>query len=102
MFPVELSAYNAEWPVLFEAEKLRIAAALGADLIHIEHFDSTSILGITAKDTIDILANINPDENKQDTIVAAMRTIGYDFMWQLDGAPNYRIFTKGFTTDGKK
>jgi len=102
MFPVELSAYNAEWPVLFEAEKLRIAAALGADLIHIEHFGSTSILGITAKDTIDILANINPDESKHDTIVAAMKTIGYDFMWQLDGAPNYRIFTKGFATDGKK
>lgn len=31
-----------------------------------------------------------------------MKTIGYDFMWQLDGAPDYRVFPKGFTTDDIK
>ena len=101
-FPVELFSYSDEWPAIFEAEKILISNALGNALIRIEHFGSTSIPGITAKDTIDILADINPDEQLHEAVVESMKTIGYDFMWQLDGAPDYRVFPKGFITGNKE
>lgn len=80
----------------FEAEKHLIESALDSDLLRIEHFGSTAVPGIVAKDTIDILAEINPDENVHDSIVERMGTIGYEFLWQVDGEPAYRVFVKGF------
>lgn len=101
-FPVELSPYDNEWPKMFEAEKERIVKTLGSDLIRIEHFGSTSVQGIIAKNTIDILAEFIPDETRMSCIIERMKTLEYDYMWQEDGEPPYGFFAKGFSGSGIK
>jgi GrpB-like predicted nucleotidyltransferase (UPF0157 family) len=52
--PVVLSDYDASWRRRSGREASRIAAALGADAIRIEHVGSTSIPHLPAKPIIDI------------------------------------------------
>ncbi|TPG67350.1 GrpB family protein [Hymenobacter nivis] len=97
LFPVEITPYDALWAVLFAAERRRILAALGPDVaLRIEHFGSTSVPGLPAKDTIDILVEIPPGPEGQEQLIARMQGLGYDFMWQTDGAPPYLVFVKGY------
>ena len=102
MFPVELSAYNMHWVGLFEQEQKLIFQAIGETALRIEHFGSTSIPGLVAKDTIDILVEIIDDETRQENIIENMKTIHYDFMWQTYGEPPYMVFVKGYNTTGVK
>src|SRR6266404_9333247 len=53
--PVELQAYDPEWPEQFAREADRIRFALGARALRIEHVGSTSVPGLAAKPVIDIL-----------------------------------------------
>jgi GrpB-like predicted nucleotidyltransferase (UPF0157 family) len=48
-------AYQPDWPGLFRREAERIEAALGSRALRIEHVGSTSVPGLHAKPTIDIL-----------------------------------------------
>lgn len=58
LFPIILSDYNAEWPVLYSKEESHIVHIL-KDIIHkIQHIGSTSVQGMTAKPTIDILLEV--------------------------------------------
>lgn len=55
---ITISAYDAEWPVQFEAIKDELASDLaegGVPFLSIEHVGSTSIPGLAAKPIIDIL-----------------------------------------------
>ena len=52
--------YDPRWPAEFEIERERIAAALGALAIRIEHNGSTSIPGLAAKPVIDIQISVAP------------------------------------------
>jgi GrpB-like predicted nucleotidyltransferase (UPF0157 family) len=52
---VELVPHNPAWASQASAESARLAAAIGATLIRIEHIGSTSIPGIAAKPTIDLM-----------------------------------------------
>lgn len=53
---------------------------------------------MTAKDTIDMIAEINEDVKIKihDYIISTMNEIGYEFLWQEDGNPRYKVFVKGF------
>ncbi|HUR67883.1 MAG TPA: GrpB family protein [Candidatus Thermoplasmatota archaeon] len=52
---VELRPYDPAWPLRFERERARLAAALGARARSIEHFGSTSVPGLAAKPILDVL-----------------------------------------------
>jgi GrpB-like predicted nucleotidyltransferase (UPF0157 family) len=52
---VELVAHDPAWAERAAAESARLAQAIGATLIRIEHVGSTSIPGIVAKPTIDLM-----------------------------------------------
>lgn len=55
---ITISAYDAEWPVQFEAIKDELAQDLaeeGIPVLSIEHVGSTSVPGLVAKPIIDIL-----------------------------------------------
>lgn len=102
LYPVILSDHDPGWAVLFTEEKRLIADALGEIGLRIEHFGSTSIPNLTAKDTIDILVEIPDEQGLNDDIIARMKNIAYDFIWQADGEPPYMVFVKGYNTDGVK
>jgi GrpB-like predicted nucleotidyltransferase (UPF0157 family) len=68
--------YDPAWPGEFERERARIAAALGATAIRIEHNGSTAVPGLAAKPVIDIqisVARLQP----LDAYARALAAVGY-------------------------
>jgi GrpB-like predicted nucleotidyltransferase (UPF0157 family) len=102
MFPVELSKYDSSWSIIFNQERELIKVTLGEIALRIEHFGSTSIPNILAKDTIDILVEIPSDVTTHGLIIEKMKHISYDFFLQEDGDPPYMVFVKGYNTTGVK
>ena len=80
LFPIEISPYNNTWAALFEKEKSLITETLDAAMFsRIEHFGSTSVPGLAAKNTIDILMEVAFDEASNQKLIEQLKTIGYDF-----------------------
>lgn len=52
---VIVTAYNPNWPALYEQEAQAIRQILGKELIAIHHIGSTSVPGLFAKPIIDIM-----------------------------------------------
>jgi GrpB-like predicted nucleotidyltransferase (UPF0157 family) len=55
---LEIVPYDKEWPLAFSAERDRIAAALGALALRIDHHGSTSVPGLAAKPIVDIQVSV--------------------------------------------
>ena len=102
LFPVVLTPYDTRWPELFELDKCIILETLENTALRIEHFGSTAIPGLTAKDTIDLLIEIPEDESLHADIIEKMKPLGYEFMWQTDANPPYMVFAKGYNTAKKE
>jgi GrpB-like predicted nucleotidyltransferase (UPF0157 family) len=97
LFPVQILPYNPEWEILFEREKTLIAGVLGEDVaINIEHFGSTSVVGLAAKPTIDILVEVPVmnDVFKQ-LIIQKLETLGYENMYNAE-KEREMTFGKGY------
>ena len=56
--PIDVVAYNPEWPAQFAVWRDRLAAALGPTALRIEHVGSTSVPGLPAKPIIDIQVSV--------------------------------------------
>jgi GrpB-like predicted nucleotidyltransferase (UPF0157 family) len=61
---VIVTSYNPHWPIIFEAEAIKIREALGDNCIAVHHVGSTSVPGLIAKPKIDIIAVVK-DLKKQ-------------------------------------
>jgi GrpB-like predicted nucleotidyltransferase (UPF0157 family) len=55
---LEIVPYDPKWPSEFAVERARIAAALGALALRIDHNGSTSVPGLGAKPVIDIQISV--------------------------------------------
>jgi GrpB-like predicted nucleotidyltransferase (UPF0157 family) len=55
---IVISEYDANWPVLFQEEALRLRAAFGSSAMRIEHVGSTSVPGLAARPVIDIQVSV--------------------------------------------
>ena len=55
---IVIAAYHPAWPGRFEAERARIAAALGERALRVEHIGSTAVPGLAAKPIVDILVEV--------------------------------------------
>ncbi len=55
--------YDKRWPTLFEKEKSILQSIFGGIILEIQHIGSTSIKGMTAKPTIDILITVDDIED---------------------------------------
>jgi GrpB-like predicted nucleotidyltransferase (UPF0157 family) len=51
--------YDERWPRLFESEKFILQSVFGGTILDIQHIGSTSIKGMAAKPTIDILIAVD-------------------------------------------
>lgn len=74
--PVEIVAYDPNWPQRFETQAARIRTALGAAVIDIDHVGSTAVAGLAAKDVVDINLTI-ADPRAEETYVPLLEPLGY-------------------------
>ena len=97
LFPIRIVPYNPEWKVLFEQEKTLIISVLGEDVaLNMEHFGSTSVAGLAAKPTIDILIEVSNLNNElKQLITKKLETVGYENMHNAE-KENKMIFGKGY------
>ena len=73
---IKLVDYDPAWPKKFEAHAERIADALGAAALRIEHVGSTSVPGLAAKPVIDILVVV-PDSADESAYLPQLQAAGY-------------------------
>jgi GrpB-like predicted nucleotidyltransferase (UPF0157 family) len=82
---LHIAAYDPRWVLEFDAERVRIAGALGALAMRIDHHGSTSVPGLDAKPIIDIQVSV---ERLQPIAAYAdpLATIGYVHLPHADDA----------------
>ena len=103
LFPVEISQYDPNWPNIYEAERETIEKNITPTLFsRIEHFGSTSVPGLSSKNTIDILMAVEFDDTQNHELIEQMKNIGYDFNWQNEGANPHMVFVKGYDPEKPK
>ncbi|MFZ1382104.1 MAG: GrpB family protein [Scrofimicrobium sp.] len=73
---IELSEYDARWPLQAESIRLRLLEALGMRAIRIEHIGSTSVEGLVAKPVIDIDVTV-ADPAKEDAWLPLLEQQGF-------------------------
>lgn len=88
MAPVVIVDYNPHWPVYFAAEKTLIRQVLGAKISRIEHFGSTAVPHLAAKNTIDIMAGVH-GIGEADRCLAPLAQIGYTDVTAQSGNPDW-------------
>jgi len=91
--------YSPDWPAEFEREAARLRGFLGAELVEIHHFGSTSVPGLAAKPIIDILPLVR-SLAAVDALTPMLEGAGYR-AWGEYGLPGRRLFTRdreGFRT----
>src|SRR5260221_10802594 len=103
LFPIEISQYSINWPDMFEKEKKLITDTLEPGIFsRIEHFGSTSVPGLSAKDTIDILMEVKFEDAKNQKLIDLMKSLSYDFNWQNEGSHSHMVFVKGYNISSPK
>ena len=90
---VKVMPYTAEWSRLFEAEKARLEAAVGAYILDIQHIGSTSIPGMPAKPIIDLGVAVQNFEEAT-VCIEPLRQLGYTYYGEA-GIPRRHYFAKG-------
>ena len=79
LFPIILSSHNPDWKNYYEEEKALLEKSFGDLLVRIEHIGSTSVEGLIAKPTVDILLEVYSSASPEAVRQAAERC-GYTVM----------------------
>jgi GrpB-like predicted nucleotidyltransferase (UPF0157 family) len=79
--------YDHAWPTRFELERERVARALGASALRIEHVGSTAVPGLAAKPIVDLAVTV--EDPADESIVAALESAGYELRVR---EPEHRMF----------
>ena len=96
LFPIVLSEHSPEWFDWYDEEKESLIGLLGTMIERIDHIGSTSIPGLLAKPTVDILLQIT-DEAYIERTKAVLLCAG----WLLMAENNHALdFNKGYTPNG--
>lgn len=74
--PVEIVAYDPQWPRRYRALAADIRAALGDVAVDLQHVGSTAVPGLAAKDVIDIDLTV-ADPRDEQAYVPALESLGY-------------------------
>lgn len=96
LFPILLESHNPRWTDYYCTEKEFMKAVFGDMLLRISHIGSTSVPGLVAKPTIDILLEISKDADLLG-ITERLKDEGY-----VINTPKKDIimFLKGYTPRG--
>jgi GrpB-like predicted nucleotidyltransferase (UPF0157 family) len=85
---IVIAEYDSGWPQRFEVERGRIAQALGAAALRIEHVGSTAVPGLAAKPIIDVLVMVS-EIGDEASYTPALERAGYELR-VLE--PDHRMF----------
>lgn len=88
---VALREPDSSWPAQFERERARIAQALGASAVGIEHTGSTSVPGLAAKPILDITLTV-VDASDEDAYLPALEAADYTFRLREPEWYEHRLF----------
>lgn len=95
--PIQIVDYDPAWPGLFEREAERVRAALGDQVLLLEHVGSTSVPGLAAKPKIDMLLAV-ANSAEESSYVPALEAAGYRLQIREPDWYEHRMF-KGPDTD---
>lgn len=105
IYPVILSEYNPAWLEWFAEEKIILEGLISKDnIVKISHFGSTSVPGLLAKPTVDILIETSEDTDIN-KLIADLSSPDYIYLHQ-ESAPTistpsmHLMFLKGYLSDG--
>jgi len=104
IYPIILSEYNSAWPEWYAEEKANLERLIGTkNIVRISHYGSTSVPGLLAKPTIDILLEINGGTDV-DKLMAAMPSSEYICLYgsglTMPTPPPHLMIIKGYLADG--
>ena len=83
--------YGPHWPELFAREADRIRPVLGSRALWVEHVGSTSVPGLAAKPTIDLLLAV-ADSAEEDAYAQVLEAAGYVLRIREPGWYEHRMF----------
>ena len=89
--PVTLVEYDSQWPATFAAEAAKIRAALGDQLVRLEHTGSTSVPGLAAKPIIDMTLTV-PDSADEPAYAPRLEAAGYTLRIREPDWLEHRLF----------
>lgn len=90
---IEVVSYDFDWPNQFAREAILLKSIFSTNVIAVHHIGSTSVPGLAAKPTIDIILEVK-DIELIDQFNKQMETLGYE-AWGEYGIPGRRFFVKG-------
>lgn len=96
LFPIKLEPHDPEWETCYEQESLFLKSVFGDKIVRMSPIGSSSVPGLIAKPTVDILLEIK--ENTDMTVMTeAMKDAGY-----VVNTPKQDIilYLKGYTPHG--
>ena len=80
---VEVVAYSPLWRGLFEKERDHLRSCIPSGLIvSIEHFGSTSVVGLAAKPIIDMVVEVRDVDDARVVVPQVLEAQGYDCFWR--------------------
>ena len=86
---LELRPHDPAWGALFAREAARLAAALGARALHIEHVGSTAVPGLLAKPVVDVAVAVASPADAA-ACVAPLEALGWAHRGQHGDDPRRR------------
>ncbi len=100
LFPIILSEHQSIWKEKYLSEKNILKQAAGKEnIVRMSHYGSTSVPGLVAKPTIDILLEIVQDTDLEQ-LKASICSAGYLYSEQPEDHPPHMMFMKGYTPHG--
>jgi GrpB-like predicted nucleotidyltransferase (UPF0157 family) len=100
LFPIILSEHDPAWPGKYIGERQNIERIAGNENIaRVSHIGSTSVPGLLAKPTIDILLEIT-DGCDIKRLIGGMTADGYIYSPQPENPSPHMMFMKGYTPQG--
>lgn len=80
---IEIVPYDPAWPRLFEREKRHLLECLPPGIAErVEHYGSTSVLGLAAKPVVDMAVQTPDLERARTEVPAVLEPQGYDCFWR--------------------
>ena len=83
--------YRPDWPETFRRHRKRIATAIGAGALGIDHIGSTAVPGLAAKPIVDMLVVV-ADSADEDAWLPAMESAGYVLRVREPEFEEHRMF----------
>jgi GrpB-like predicted nucleotidyltransferase (UPF0157 family) len=97
---IHLSPYDSKWPILFEAEKAALLAAMGQHIVAIEHIGSTAIPGIYAKPIIDIMIGVVRLNDINLDVISTLDKQSYLYIKKYENIMPYRRYFQKTNSEG--